>query len=269
MQWFRLHAEFAADPVVQSLAFEDQRHFVVLLCHKCGGLLDRKLPSDRRELIIARALGLDPTTAAEVKRRLVEVGLIDESWQPAAWDKRQFISDDSADRVRKHRKNKQTGNGDVTLQNRYGNGPETETETETETDKKDNAPRGADDIPKDFETWYSTYPLHKGRGQALKAYRTARKKSSAEELLAAATKYRNDNGRDPKFTKHPATWLHAECWLDEAVKEAPKIDPGRVFFDKASMVAKGIRSMKTTITREEINQMLTAGLITAVEAEAY
>jgi hypothetical protein len=22
-------------------------------------------------------------------------------------------------------------------------------------------------------------------------------------------------GQDPKFTKHPATWLNAECWTDE------------------------------------------------------
>lgn len=131
--WFRLYAEFAGDPVVQSLAFEDQRHYVVLLCAKCDGTLDRDIAPNVRERIICRSLGLDPVTAAEVKRRLLEVGLIDKTWQPTAWDKRQYISDNSTDRVRKYRKNKQIGNVSGTLQNRFGNGPDTETDTEQKT----------------------------------------------------------------------------------------------------------------------------------------
>ena len=101
MPWFRLYAEFAADPVIQSLAFEDQRHFVVVLCMKCNGTLDRELARDARERIIARGLGLDPIAAAEAKRRLAEMGLVDDDWQPKGWDKRQFSSDNSTDRVQK------------------------------------------------------------------------------------------------------------------------------------------------------------------------
>ena len=106
LPWFRFYSEFAGDPVVQSLAFEDQRHFVVLLCLKCNGTLDRNLPAARRDAIICRGLGLDPAAGAEAKRRLQEVGLIDKNWQPSAWDKRQFQSDHSVERVRKHRKTK-------------------------------------------------------------------------------------------------------------------------------------------------------------------
>lgn len=91
--WFRLYAEFSSDPVVQSLAFEDQRHFVVIMCLKCSGVLDRQITRPNRERIICRGLGLDPMAAAEVRRRLSDVGLIDQNWQPVAWDKRQFISD--------------------------------------------------------------------------------------------------------------------------------------------------------------------------------
>ena len=82
LPWFRLYAEFSGDPVIQSLAFEDQRHFVVLLCLKCSGLLDRGMPSTRRELIVVRGLGLDPVSGAEAKRRLMEVNLIDKNSQP-------------------------------------------------------------------------------------------------------------------------------------------------------------------------------------------
>ena len=94
LPWFRLYAEFAGDPVVQSLAFEDQRHFVVLLCLKCDGTLDRPISKKTRERIICRGLGLDPVTASEANRRLVEVGLISENWQPNGWEKWQSNDDD-------------------------------------------------------------------------------------------------------------------------------------------------------------------------------
>ena len=99
--WFRLYSEFAADPKVQLLAFEDQRHFVLLLCLKCNGTLDTaSIGPEHFERMICKALGLDPTAGAEAKRRLIEVGLITQSWQPVAWDRRQFESDSSTPRVR-------------------------------------------------------------------------------------------------------------------------------------------------------------------------
>jgi hypothetical protein len=136
--WFRLYSEFATDPVVQSLAFEDQRHFIVILCLKCDEILDRNVAQTVKEKIIAKALGLSETAAQEAKKRLMEVGLIDKSWQPIAWDRRQFISDNSNERSRKSRKNKKTSNGNATLQQRRKTAaatpPEAEAETDTETD---------------------------------------------------------------------------------------------------------------------------------------
>jgi hypothetical protein len=141
LPWFRFYAEFAGDPIVQSLAFEDQRHFVVLLCMKCDGTLDRPIDNKVRERIICRGLGLDPVTASEAKRRLVEVGLIDKDWQPSGWNKRQYVSDKSTDRVRKHRKNKETGNVSETLPERSCNGPDTDTDTEEKTRTRATKPR--------------------------------------------------------------------------------------------------------------------------------
>lgn len=149
MPWFRMYAEWASDPVVQSLAFEDQRHHAVLLCLKCNGTLDRAISPEQRERIIVRGLGLDSLTAAEAKRRLIEVGLIDDSWQPNGWDKRQYASDISTNRVRNHRKNKETGNVSETFKetsgNGFGNAPDTEqnryrTDTETTSAETSSAP---------------------------------------------------------------------------------------------------------------------------------
>lgn len=105
--WFRAYAEFVTDPKVQLLAFDDQRHYFCLLCLKCNGTLDSKVPSeDYRNRMIAKSLGLDLVSALEARRRLAEVGLVGDDWQPVNWDKRQYEHDHSTDRVRRHRERK-------------------------------------------------------------------------------------------------------------------------------------------------------------------
>lgn len=73
----------------------------------------------------------------------------------------------------------------------------------------------------EFPDWYREYPLHRGRGQAERAYATARRKASAQVLVAAARAYAEEQGRALRpgefrpNTAHPATWLNGERWLDE------------------------------------------------------
>jgi len=66
-----------------------------------------------------------------------------------------------------------------------------------------------------FDAFYEAFPRHQGKGSAKKAYAKALSKASAEELLAAAVRYRNDPNREPGFTCLPATWLNQERWTDE------------------------------------------------------
>ncbi|MDE3791711.1 DUF1376 domain-containing protein [Sinorhizobium meliloti] len=71
----------------------------------------------------------------------------------------------------------------------------------------------------DLDFW-PVYPRKVGKGQAIKAYRAARKRASAEEITSGAKRYASDrSGQDPSFTKHPATWLNGQCWLDEPVPQ--------------------------------------------------
>lgn len=128
--WFRLHAEFATDPVVQALSFDDQRHFVMLLCFKASGLLDRQFGSAQLRLdVIRKTIGLDGKAWDEMRNRLVAIGLIDNDLQPINWDKRQFTSDSSSERTKAYRERLKR-HGDVTV-----TVPETETETETKKSK--------------------------------------------------------------------------------------------------------------------------------------
>ena len=110
LPWFRMYSEAAGDPVLQSLSFDDQRHYFILLCLKCNGTIDRRIAPQHKDRIIARGLGLDQIAASEAKRRMMEVALIDKNWHPTGWEKRQYQSDKSTDRVRKHRNTKVLGN---------------------------------------------------------------------------------------------------------------------------------------------------------------
>lgn len=103
--WFKFHHEFATDPVVQLLSFEDQRHFIVLLCLKAGGALDRNYGNfGTRERVILSALRIDAVTLVDVKNRLMEIAVIDADWQPSAWEKRQESKDKTAaERMRRKR----------------------------------------------------------------------------------------------------------------------------------------------------------------------
>lgn len=89
LQWFRLYADIVDDDKLRLLAYEDRWHFVALCALKCDGLLDR-LDDPLRERKIAIKTGLQLKELEEVKRRLMEVGLIDDNFLPLKWEKRQY-----------------------------------------------------------------------------------------------------------------------------------------------------------------------------------
>jgi hypothetical protein len=134
MRWFRLYAETISNPKLKLLAFEDRWHYIAVCCLKCSGLLQKDHEPALKKRMIATQLGLTVPEADEMKRRLAEVDLIGDDWQPKGWDKYQFTSDNCSERVKKHReKQKKT-----TVKRRCNvtvTPPETETETETETER--------------------------------------------------------------------------------------------------------------------------------------
>jgi len=67
-----------------------------------------------------------------------------------------------------------------------------------------------------FEEFWKEYPRKVDRAAALRAFKSALKRASFEDLLAGAIAYRNDPARKPEFTKYPATWLNADAWLNAA-----------------------------------------------------
>lgn len=126
--WFRLYSEFAHDPKIQMLPEAMQRRYVMLMCLRCSETL-----KTLHETEIAFQLRLSEAELIETKQLFINKNFIDKHWNLLNWDKRQFVSDSSTMRVRKHRDNKkQPSNDDETLQKRSSN----DIDTDTDTDKK-------------------------------------------------------------------------------------------------------------------------------------
>ena len=109
MRWFRMYAEFGSDPKIQILSEAYQRRYVMILCLKCNG--DIPGLTDKQ---VAYALNIRPCVAILTKKRLIEDGFIDEFWNPTAWEKRQYSSDTSAERMKLYRQRLKDQVPDVT-----------------------------------------------------------------------------------------------------------------------------------------------------------
>lgn len=133
--WFRMYSEFIYNETIEFLSFEDQRHFVFILCMKNEGLLDKKYPqSGMLDRVVSRRLGLVGEAFDNAKRRIKEVGLIDENWQPVKWDERQFKSDSSKERTKAYR-DRLKSHCDVTVTAQEAD-TEEDTDSESESDLK-------------------------------------------------------------------------------------------------------------------------------------
>lgn len=118
--WFRFYAETLRDPKVLKLSDKDYRLWTKLLCIACEN--EGEIPPlDDLKMVLSVRLdhlkgGVD---------RLIKGGLIDplaDGYAPHGWQKRQYKSDSSTERVRKHREKR--------------NVSETPPDTETDSEQK-------------------------------------------------------------------------------------------------------------------------------------
>lgn len=71
-----------------------------------------------------------------------------------------------------------------------------------------------------FLDFWDVYPRRVSRGSAEKSFRQALKRCDVKSIIEGARRYALDRaGQDPKYTKHPATWLNGDCWADETQPE--------------------------------------------------
>lgn len=101
MDWFRMYHEFASDPKVQSMTEAMQRRLLMLLCLRCSNTLET-LQHDE----LAFALRISEEELNATKILFIRKNFINDQWEILQWDKRQFVSDSSAPRVKRHREKK-------------------------------------------------------------------------------------------------------------------------------------------------------------------
>lgn len=127
-RWFRIYDEALDDHKVQSLSPELFRTWFNLLCVASRG--DGVLPTVEA---LAFALRVSIHDMQARLDELILLGLLDiredRKIEPHNWSKRQWKSDDSKERVRKHRHAKRHCNDDVTV---TVTPPESYTDTDTE-----------------------------------------------------------------------------------------------------------------------------------------
>ena len=63
-----------------------------------------------------------------------------------------------------------------------------------------------------FNEFWTAYPRKLDKAKAFRAFRSALKRATFEDILAGVLLYRNDPKRDTDFTKYPATWLNNDSW---------------------------------------------------------
>lgn len=125
MSWFRLYTDLPNCVKLRKLSAEDQIGYVWCLClHKDGHLVGQPLKD------VAWSLRMPEDAVAAMLARLTAAALLLPDRTPTGWAERQFESDVSTTRVRKHRAKqamKQAGNGKV---KRFRNVSETLDETD-------------------------------------------------------------------------------------------------------------------------------------------
>lgn len=149
-RWFRHYAGMMRDDKLVRAALKAKQS-IERTVWVWGAILESasEIDSDGRYEIdsaeIAHFLRCKPAHIDAIIEALQNLGRIDGE-TVSTWSKRQFKSDRSNERVAEYRAKKRAKrNGDVTLQERHGNSPETETETDTPF-SNENGPAVVDEI---------------------------------------------------------------------------------------------------------------------------
>jgi hypothetical protein len=215
-RWFRVYDDLVDDPKVQRLPGEMVKALLNLWC--LASQHNGALPAVED---IAFKLRMKPEKVAALIAGLKNVGLIDgdgEDLRPHNWNARQFKSDVSNERVKRHRKRKCNVTDTVTE-----TPPDTEADTETEQIKgRTRASALASDWPNDaFDLFWQRYPNKVGKPTAAAKFETARRSGKTpwtdfwSGLEVYVTKV------DDRPWCNPATWIHQQRWADQPAS-APK-----------------------------------------------
>lgn len=201
-RWFRYYDDALNDPKVQKLSGEYFKAWVNILCmaSKAGGVIASAAD-------VAFGLRCAESKARAIVAYLMGVGLLDVPKNgyatPHNWDARQFKSDVSNERVKRHRERHRndTSNGECNVTETVDETPpETEQKAESETDQlSEQKSKNINNVVK-AKSW--TPPDH-GRTGKGRVY----VKDGTDEWIAYAADYRAAHGIDPVANAEGGKWF--------------------------------------------------------------
>ena len=226
--WFRFYVEAVHDRKIRRLKPEHRWIWVALLAAAKRSPIDGYLLIGERQSLdehdLADIAAVAVRSAKSALAEFDDAGMIawdDDvgAWYVTKWKERQFASDTSTERTRRHR----SRNDEETTMERSndvpstfdGTPPDTETDTETENPSVTSA-----DAAAGFDDFWQQYPARDGkkleRGKALAVW----KRLSKTKRSAAMTgiEHYADSGTKPKDAHR---WLRDECWTDWQTPAVP------------------------------------------------
>lgn len=106
----------------------------------------------------------------------------------------------------------------ISISNSNSNSTSTSNSTSNNKDKNG-------EIEQEFEEVWKIYPRKEDKKKAFSAYKTARKKSSFDEIKKGVETYSNHirvSNTDKRYIKLGATYFNGECWANNYEQAAPK-----------------------------------------------
>lgn len=217
MRWFRMYPELLHDVKVAGLTDRQFRWWVRLLCIACEN--DGFIPS---ETAVKRRLNARLDHVEQALSDLLDAGLIavsGDGFEPTGWRKRQYLSDLSTERVRRHRGTRNVSSAVSET------APDTDTDTDTEITpphppegvrRRSAKKRVVDRYPAEFEAFWQAYPRKVGKAAAFAAWDRFDAEAQHCIRLAApefATQMRQENRPTDKIP-HAATWINQQRFTD-------------------------------------------------------
>lgn len=264
-KWCRLWFDILDDPKVQMMCEAYQRRLILLFVIKGKG-------DPMSDETIAFSLRISPGEWLSTKAIFIDKGFIDKDNQLKNWEKRQYVSDSSTNRVRQFREMKRFRNVSETA-------PDTDTDTEKNTpltplvrgegeSEQVNAEKMATPRPptkgesgvktqaktdhhEEFEQFWAVYPKKKSKLDAVRAWEKLHKAGKMPPIgvILAAVKTQKADPEwvkdEGKYVPYPATWLNGHRWEDsrhypnnsEAIRQKPKPLPVSPPLTEAERVA--------------------------------
>jgi hypothetical protein len=219
MDWFKLKADFYRDPALRA-ADREVRGARDLFLNGLGYCTEQETRGHLPDHALST---LDVPSPAKKVAALVRHGLLvpePGGWAYRSWDRHQSEMDGlirrrNADRHRKRDQRRRDREGQSADQSRDCHVTVRVLQEEEQKEKTKTSRPSVADLPPGFAAFWDAYPSSNAKQAAIKAYRSALKKTDPDTLLRGAERYRDDPRRSPDYTAHASSWLNAGRWEDD------------------------------------------------------